>query len=113
MKNTNLILLLCIFFAPCLAFLATFFAHRKIHSISQTKKRKRLFIVLSAFICIPFVISVTFGLICGKWSDFVEFLCHLYLSIPYVGFLILIVSFFLYAYFRKDSKTNQQTKTTK
>jgi len=108
MKNINLILLFCIFFAPCLALLATFIANRKIHNKLLKKRRKRLIILFSTFLSLPLIVSAVFGLICGTLSDFLEFLEESYLSKTYISFFIFFVIFFLYAFFRKDNKTNSE-----
>ena len=101
---SNILLITCIILAPCIALLATIIANRTIHTKPQKKKRKRLLVLLIAFLFIPLLTSAIFGLLVRNSADFINFIEETFLSWYYVVFLTLVIAFFLYGYFQKDSK---------
>jgi len=110
MKTFPDVLLLCIFVALVLAIIATIISHKKIHNQPRQKRRKRLIIILCAFILFLLLTSIITGLvICSNWEDFVRFSKETFLVRGFIGQMILLVVVFLYAYFRKDSKSEKKT----
>jgi len=112
MKDPFLILTLCFFLvlAPCLAIIATIFSQRKVHNKPLKKRRKRVVILFFGVILFCLIlISIGGFFTCNNLKEFVENLKELFLSKGVIIQMIVLVGIFLYAYFRKDNKKEQET----
>ena len=107
MKFTDLLLLLFMTIAPCLAFLTAILTHRKIHNQTLKKKRKWLLIIFCTVFIFILLLVIVFGFaLYSTWAGVMEFGKHLIKTCGIMMATFTVI--FLYAYFRKDKNSTNQ-----